>query len=404
MDEFSTPTAAELANHRMVDRLIVDGALWSPDVIDAFRRTPRHRFLEEVYLYSRKHNQWRRVRTQTPSDQELKVIYSDRALVTRLTATDGSGLSLPISSSSQPSLMAEMLEDLRVDEGHNVLEVGAGTGYNAALMGCLVGPRGKVTSVEVDRETLAVAWVHLRAIPDRPVQLEHFDGRQGFPAGGPYDRIMVTASTPDLEPSWLDQLTDNGLLLAPVSFASGVSYLIRGTARKGALHGRLTRPAYFMPLRAESERGTEPTLSPEPANGQTLPAPWADWFAKPRLRTTWMNFSHALAFYGWLRGLEITFHTDTKGIGFFGVHDGKKGAGCWLGVQEWRSFGGTPGRDLGWKLWRAFLDAGGPRPTEFRVRVSPRRDLAVEPGENYSRQLSRCQWTFELSLARDRPP
>src|SRR5262245_2312427 len=144
MDEFSTPTAAELANQRMVDRLIVDGALWSPPVIQAFRQTPRHRFLEEVFLYSRKHNQWRRVQTKAPDDHELKVIYSDRALVTRLSQSDSSGLSMPISSSSQPSLMAEMLEDLRLGEGDHALEVGAGTGYNAALMGILVGTSGKV--------------------------------------------------------------------------------------------------------------------------------------------------------------------------------------------------------------------------------------------------------------------
>jgi Protein-L-isoaspartate(D-aspartate) O-methyltransferase (PCMT) len=257
----------------------------------------------------------------------------------------------------------------------------------------------------VDRETLAVAWVHLRAFPDRPVQLEHFDGRQGFPASAPYDRAMVTASTPDLEAAWLDQLGEHGLLLAPVSFAPGLSFLIRGTVREGVLHGRLTRPAYFMPLRAESESGGETSAQPEPKNGQTLPAPWADWFVKARLRMSWLNFSHALAFYGWLRGLELSFHTDAKSIGFFGVHEAAGGeVGCWLGVQEWRSFGGSAGRDLGWKLWRAFLDAGGPRPTEFRVRVSPRRDLTAADGENYSRQLPRCQWLWELSQARDRQP
>ncbi len=404
MEDFTTPTAAELANQRMVDRLIADGALWSPPVIQAFRQTPRHRFLEEVYLYSRKHAEWRRVQTKTPDDRELKVIYSDRALVTRLSAADRPGLALPISSSSQPSLMAEMLEDLRVEEGHQVLEVGAGTGYNAALMGCLVGPSGKVISVEVDRETLAVAWVHLRAFPDRPVQLEHFDGRQGFPAAAPYDRIMVTASTEDLEAAWLDQLADRGLLLAPVTFAPGVSYLVRGSVRAGVLHGRLTRPAYFMPLRAESESGVEPLPMPEPRNGQTLPAPWADWFVKNRLRVTWLEFSHALAFYGWLRGLRVSYQADAKGVGFFGVYEPNGEAGCWLGAQEWRIFGGTPGRDLGWKLWRAFLETGGPRPSEFRVRVSPRRDLAVGPGENYSRQLPSCQWTWELNDARDRQP
>ena len=67
-------------------------------------------------------------------------------------------------------------------------------------------PPGLVTSIDVDRRVLAEAQEHLRAFPDRPVELLHSDGREGHPAGAPFDRIVVTAATPDLEPAWLRQL------------------------------------------------------------------------------------------------------------------------------------------------------------------------------------------------------
>src|SRR5262249_22095473 len=153
-----------------------------------------------------------------------------RALITRLSPPRGPTGALqpqsPISSSSQPSLMAQMLEDLRLEPGLRVLEIGAGTGYNAALLAHLVGP-DRVTSLDVDREVLSEAWDHLRAFPDRGVGLRHADGRSGWPEGAPFDRIMVTAATPDLEPAWLEQLAEGGLLLAPLALAPGLAYLAR---------------------------------------------------------------------------------------------------------------------------------------------------------------------------------
>src|SRR5262245_55054862 len=144
--------AAEQANQQLVDRLIAEGALWAPPVSAAFRATPRHRFLDHVFQFVRKHNRWVKVPTREPSPEALDLIYSDRALITRLSgAARGAQAAepgVPISSSSQPSLMAQMLQDLRPAPGQRVLEVGAGTGYNAALLAHLVGP-GLVTSVDV---------------------------------------------------------------------------------------------------------------------------------------------------------------------------------------------------------------------------------------------------------------
>ncbi len=393
------PTAAEQANAHMTDRLIAEGTLWSPALAAAFRATPRHHFLPRVFVFQRRHQRWREVRTERLTPEDVRLVYSDRALVTRLGVPARGAAPVPISSSSQPSLMAQMLEDLKLAPGLSVLEIGAGTGYNAALLAHVVGP-GLVTSVDVDPQVLAQAADSLSAFPERAVRLVHADGRHGFGASAPYDRIMVTAATPDLEPAWMEQLADRGLLLAPLALAPGLSYVVRGTVTAGVFHGRLTRAAYFMPLRSEGEAGaTDAPRIPPTGDLRGLPAPWAGWFERRRSRLNWLGFCQALAFYGWLRGLGVHYRVTAEGQASFGVSDAE--ALCWFDPQDWQVTG-EAGRDLGAGLWRAFLDAGGPWPTEFRLRASPSGPLPRGRRTTYERQGPLCRQSWELLEPRDR--
>ena len=107
---------------------------------DAFLRVPRELF---VPAFAAEHG--------------LDAVYRDEAIVTK---TDEHGT--PISSSSQPQIMAIMLERLALEPGLRVLEIGAGTGYNAALLKTIVGPRGRVVSVDVDPELARGARSRLR--------------------------------------------------------------------------------------------------------------------------------------------------------------------------------------------------------------------------------------------------
>lgn len=398
--------AADQANEQMVDRLITEGALWTPSLIAAFRATPRHRFLDRVFQYQRKQNRWKEVLTREPGPEELRILYSDRALITRLGGDGSNGFGVPISSSSQPSLMAQMLEDLRLGPRQRVLEIGAGTGYNAALMGHVVGP-SRVTTVDVDRAVLSEAWDHLRAYPERQINLRHADGRHGFAEAAPYDRIMVTAATPDLEPAWLEQTKEGGLVLAPLVLAPGLAYVVRGSVTGGVFEGRLTRAAYFMPLRAEGETGSGDFLAPTGPTGRSLPAPWAGWFDRRRPRFQWLALIQALGFYAWVRGLEVQYRAQPNGQPVFGISRPDQGSirdrdTCWLGIQDWE-VDGDGGRDLGWALWRAFLDAGGPWPTEFQLRAAYQRDLPLHHRpEEYMRQGPRCRQVWELIQPRER--
>jgi protein-L-isoaspartate(D-aspartate) O-methyltransferase len=387
------------ANDRLVDRLIAEGALWSKPLIAAFRATPRHYFLDRVFQFQRKHNRWREILTRDPGPEELRLLYSDRALITHLSRPNRQAQAVPVSSSSQPSLMAQMLEDLRLAPDLKVLEIGAGTGYNAALLAHVVGP-GRVTAVDVDRAVLSEAWDHLRAVPERGVALHHADGREGYPDAVPYERLIVTAATPDVEPAWLEQLADEGLLLAPLSLAPGLAFVVRGTAHAGVFHGRLLRAAYFMPLRAEGEDGAEDLAVPPTAQTRSLAAPWAGWFDRRRPRTSWLAFIQALALFGLLRGLAVHYQTAADGEATFGVANGIEC--CWLGSRRWQ-VSGHAGQVLGTELWRAFLDAGGPRPTDYEIQAGPGARWTDGGDDVFIRQGIRCRQRWQLAEVFDRP-
>jgi protein-L-isoaspartate(D-aspartate) O-methyltransferase len=114
--------------------------------------------------------------------------------------------------------MALMLEALRLAPGMRVLEIGAGTGYNAAILERIVGAAGRVVSVDIDPATAAEARKRLGG----RVEVIAGDGREGWPAAAPYDRIVVTASATTVYRAWCEQLVDRGLVEVPLRFGAGV--------------------------------------------------------------------------------------------------------------------------------------------------------------------------------------
>ena len=178
---------------RLVAELRTHGVIRSDPIEAAFLTVPRERFLAGV-----------------AADHGLEAIYRDEAIVTK---RDSRGM--PLSSSSQPALMAEMLELLAARRGDRVLEIGTGTAYNAALLAHIVGPKGHVTSIDVDAELARAARQALREAGYR-ASIKVADGREGHPSAGPYDRIIVTACADKIPRAWFDQLKDGGLLELPL--------------------------------------------------------------------------------------------------------------------------------------------------------------------------------------------
>jgi protein-L-isoaspartate(D-aspartate) O-methyltransferase len=210
---------------------------------EAFAEVPRHLFVPYYYVgvmggYER---WWGEHPDPWHQERWLRGAYEDVPLATRL--RDGE----LVSSSSQPSLMAAMLLALGVRDGDDVLEIGAGTGYNAALLAHRLGEE-HVTTVDLDPEITESARRHLEAAGYHPAVVTG-DGARGVPERAPFDRIIATCELPSVPRAWLAQCAPGARILVPL--ATGLVLLhVTGAGRA---EGRfLDTPAYFVPLRGDT--------------------------------------------------------------------------------------------------------------------------------------------------------
>jgi protein-L-isoaspartate(D-aspartate) O-methyltransferase len=206
----------------MVDALRGSGRVRSAAVEEAFRTVPRHLFLPGLAVAD---------------------AYADEAVAVQF--TEG----VATSSASQPSMMAIMLEQLDLRPGHRVLEIGAGTGYNAALMSRVVGPAGMVTAVDIDEELVDRAAVHLASARVYGVELVAADGAHGYPPGAPYDRIVLTVGSDDVQPEWVAQLAPGGRLLLPLAVRGSQLSVALDLGPDGVLRCDSVRSCAFIRLR-----------------------------------------------------------------------------------------------------------------------------------------------------------
>ena len=398
----------------MIDELTAAGTLSNPAVEAAFRRVPRHVFLPSE-----------------PSEE----VYRDQAIVTK--QVDGIG----VSSSSQPTIMAVMLEQLDVRPGHRVLEIGAGTGYNAALLADLVGHTGRVTTVDIDAEIVDNAQEHLNAAGFERVQVVCVDGGLGHLAGAPYDWIILTVGAWDITPSWWEQLSVDGRLVLPLALRGPETQRSIGFDRRDDhLVSASVRPCGFMLLRgAFSGPIQQVPLGPAPDlrlvhehTGRVDAASVFKWLRKPcATRKTGVR-ANSLAVCGglnlWLAlsdsrfcavraegsDVESRFEPTLYGHGRFRTTVGLVGdrgvsllsraqdAPSVTDADEWttasppfelevRSFGDDArvGEDL-LKLVRAWDASGAPNEDNLQVRVYP-RNVQVVPAQA-ERVISK-RWT-----------
>jgi protein-L-isoaspartate(D-aspartate) O-methyltransferase len=185
----STPPY-EALRRELVRELRERGAVRTERVAEAFARVPRHVFVPDV---------------------PARDVYADRSIAIKL--QDG----VPVSSSSQPAIMAEMIEMLALRGGERVLEIGAGTGYNAAVLAEVVGPSGSVVTIDVDDELLHAARRHLDDAGYPQVRTVCADGVHGDPSAAPFDRIIATVGVDEVSTAWIAQLRDGGRLVAPLT-------------------------------------------------------------------------------------------------------------------------------------------------------------------------------------------
>lgn len=217
MDERATTGTA--LRHDLVDRLVAAGTIRSAPVEAAMRTVPRERFVPDV---------------------DVSIVYADRPQLVK----EEAGMTL--STISQPTMIAVMLELAQLSPGDRVLEIGAGTGYNAALLGSIVGPEGSVVSIDVEEDLVRAAADALADVGPGNVEVHAVDGRHGWPDAAPYDCVMATVGVEEVPATWREQVADGGRLLVPL--------LHPRTLRVERRRGRdwvteASSPAAFIPLR-----------------------------------------------------------------------------------------------------------------------------------------------------------
>jgi methyltransferase of ATP-grasp peptide maturase system len=233
----------------------------------------------------------------------LDAVYSDTTLITKVVRVPLSRTLRPVtgtmftSSGTLPSLVVEMLEELDVTDGHRVLEIGTGTGYNAALLCARLGS-DQVTSVDIDPELVDLARERLAANGHTPT-LAAVDGNDGFPPGAPYDRIIATCGIPAIPTAWLTQTEPGAVIIADVHGPLGGTLARLTVTGNGGATGRfLPHWAGFMPIRHSTEQ-------PESS--------WP-WIAEPRSESTTEVDPATLAASG-LFGFVAQWHLPNTTIG-----------------------------------------------------------------------------------------
>jgi protein-L-isoaspartate(D-aspartate) O-methyltransferase len=234
---------AEALRAALVEALRARGRLQSAAIAAAFAQVPRHLFVPDV---------------------SLEEAYRDTFIATKRQA-DGE----VISSSSQPEIMAIMLEQLDLRPGQRVLEIGAGTGYNAALLARVVGDGGRVTTLDLDEDIVAGARAHLAAAGVTGVRVVWADGWAGCVEAAPFDRIILTVGAPDISPTWRTQLAPGGRLVLPLGLPA-VQASVAFAERDGILESVSVRPCQFMRLRGSAAV----PMRPEPVGPAPAPGVW----------------------------------------------------------------------------------------------------------------------------------
>ncbi|AIA03863.1 protein-L-isoaspartate(D-aspartate) O-methyltransferase [Streptomyces noursei] len=367
-DDAQRLIAARVALTQQIDR---GSVVLSSRLAGAFLNVPRHPFVPVFY---RRHDErflpWRR--SDGDAEAWLDAVYADDSLITEVAgihAEDAApeGLpGVPTSSSTAPSLMADMLDALDVNEGDEVYEAGTGTGYNAGILCFLAGDRN-VTTVDRTGALTDKARPRLGSVGFTP-RVVHGDAARDFPGDATYDRIIATASVRRVPPAWLARLRPGGIMVVPLKGALAGGMVARltklpdGTAAGHVLH----TPAAFMPLRSGPEQPAPAALVPD--------GPRTDAEVSSRVLDDW-----TFSFFAELHlppGLVRTYGTNDEGLHVTTLYDPADGSAARIddvpeGPPQVTS---TGPRDL-WgpvesahRLWR---ELQRPRREWFLIEVTP---------------------------------
>ena len=202
------------ARNRMVDSQIAARGISDQATLQAMRKVPRHLFVPPA------------IESEAYSDRPLPIGYNQTI--------------------SQPLIVAHMTELARPAKGKKALEIGTGSGYQAAVLAEIVDT---VYTIEIVPELARESAARLKILGYRNIVVRYGDGYKGWPEHAPFDIIMVTAAADHIPQPLKDQLAEGGRLIMPVGDPASVQQLILLTKRKGKITEQRLEPVRFVPLK-----------------------------------------------------------------------------------------------------------------------------------------------------------
>lgn len=251
-------TDMKTERHALAERLVEAGVVVSPQWRAAAEAVPREAFLKTGVFLEEDGGWWRPLNAaQTDPEEWARLVYSTDTLTTQLDGhltadvTHGAVRGVPTSSSTKPDNVLSMLESLEVEDGHQVLEIGTGTGYSSALMCHRLG-EDNVTTIEVDPEVAGRADVALEEVGFSTWTIAG-DGLLGHPRRAPYDRVIATCAVRRIPYAWVRQTKPSGIILSTVGswpYGTGLAKVTVGD--DGTAQGRIIGKSSFMQARAQA--------------------------------------------------------------------------------------------------------------------------------------------------------
>jgi protein-L-isoaspartate(D-aspartate) O-methyltransferase len=349
------------ARQQRLDEAMSAAGAWperSPWIREAVRGAPRHAFAPDR-LWRWDGQTYRPLDRAVDADAWADALYAGPydAAVTEL--ADG----LPASSMSCPSIVADMLDALRLEPGHRVLELGTGTGWNAGLLAHRAGP-GRVSTVDIDDTLTARA----RPLLGAGVTVVTGDGAKGWAGQAPYDRVVCTYAVDTVPWAWVEQTRPGGRIVTPWGRLGHVALTVAEDGESAS--GRVRGLAQFMPARDR--------LAPVPPYAEVHDAspveqrrPFPHDLAL--LRDDWnLRFALRVA----LPELHTRVAEDDDGVNAW-IHDGTSWAMLAAGRAGATAFQGGPRRladELG-EAWAHWVTLGAPSLYDY--------GLTVRSGEQY---------------------
>jgi protein-L-isoaspartate(D-aspartate) O-methyltransferase len=250
-------TEIALLHQRLLDDLAASGTLSEP-WYEAFAALSRHQFIPDT-IWDDSAGELVPLRRADDPDRWLDAAYAFDAVITQVDDGHSTGSGdrgrYITSSVSRPDVVALMLAALDAQPGMRVLEIGTGTGYNAALLAHRLGAQN-VISVEIDPILVEHARTALAAT-GYSVTVITGDGAQGYPPDAPYDRIIATAAVHQVPYPWVAQTCPGGTILTPWSSHYHNGALISLTVHAdGTATGRIVGNVAFMELREQRFRAS----------------------------------------------------------------------------------------------------------------------------------------------------